>query len=306
MPKHNKIVLAILLTGLLTGCSSLTGDKGNTASLIGLQEMEQTPQGKGLGRSSSEKSKIRVLAIKESALSIGAQSGLASRAKEINLYLARHAKDLDKIYNFNALLIENNVLPPVLVEGRNTLNLDTPDAIRLADRTYKIAKQAHFVTTPPNWHQYIWMDYKLPARPDNTMLPKNKEEKAAWKKYTADGWQKGHEQAETIFADNLARLKMDYMGMILYRKLLAQNIVSPPYVSHTDLGVTGDSNQIYIDDKALRITALPALKPNSKVWKAAVSKSNDALKHLRMQEKLVNSANIEITDEAWQPVIPKS
>lgn len=306
MPKRRIILFSLLVVGLLTACSSFIGDKGNTASLIGLQDMEQTPQGKGLGRSKDQRNKIRVLAIKESALSIGAQSGLANRAKMINLYLARHAKELDKVYNFNALLLENNVLPPVLAEGRNTLNLDTPDAIRLADRTYKIAKQARFVTTPPNWHQYIWMDYKLPARPDNTMLPKSKEEKAAWKQYTADGWQKGSEQAETIFADNLARLKMDYMGMILYRKLLAQNIVSPPYVSHTDLGVTGDSNQIYIDDKALRITALPALKPNSNVWKAAVSKVDDALKHLRMQEKLVNSAKIEITDEAWQPVIPKS
>ncbi len=34
--------------------------------------------------------------------------------------------------------------------------------------------------------------------------------------------------------------------MILYRKLLAMNMVSPPYVSHTDLGVTGDASEIIL------------------------------------------------------------
>lgn len=305
MPNCKLTFCAILLGLCLTSCSSNNGTQGSTASLLGIQKMAYTPYEKGLGNSNEAKSKIRVLAIKESALSIGARAGLAKRAKEINIYLARHEKDLDKVYNFNAIMLENNVLPPVLVEGHSTLNLDSPNAIRLSDRTYKIVKQARFVTTPPNWHQYIWMDYRLPERPDNSILPKTDEEKKAWRKYSAQGWQSGKEQAATIFKDNLARLKQDYTGMILYRKLLAQNMVSPPYVSHTDLGVTGDASQIYIDDKALRITALPALKPDSSVWRAAVSKASDSLKHLRRQEKLVSASKLEITDEAWQPVIPK-
>ncbi len=56
--------------------------------------------------------------------------------------------------------------------------------------------------------------------------------------------------------------------MILYRKLLAQNIVSPPFVSRADLGITGGGDRLRINDQVLRITAVSELKPNSKVWKA--------------------------------------
>lgn len=301
MLKRNAIILTTTTTLLLAACSGIQQQRGNTATLLGLQKMTYlTPK----STFSSGGTDIRGLSIKESALSVGAQSGLANRAQKIDAYLAYHAPELDKVYNFNALILENNVLPPVLLEGRDTLNLDTPNGIRISDRTYKIAKQAHFVTTPPNWRQYIWMDYKLPERPDDSVLPKDKDEQVAWKYYTAKGWQKGVEQADTIFADSLARLKMDYTGMIQYRKLLALNMVSPPYVSHTELGVTGDANQIRIDDRALRITALPALKPDSNEWRAAISKEKDLINNLRRQEKLVNTTKIEITDKAWQPVIP--
>ena len=89
----------------------------------------------------------------------------------------------------------------------------------------------------------------------------------------------------------------------MYRKLLAMNMVSPPYVSHTDLGVTGDGAEIHIDDRVLRITALPALNVNSSEWRAAVAKDEDALEQFRNMEKLVQTAKITITNKAWQPVI---
>ena len=91
--------------------------------------------------------------------------------------------------------------------------------------------------------------------------------------------------------------------MILYRKLLAMNMVSPPYVSHTDLGVTGDASEIHIDDRVLRITALPALNVNSEQWRAAVSKDENVLEQFKNMEKLANRSKIIITDKSWQPNI---
>ncbi len=90
-------------------------------------------------------------------------------------------------------------------------------------------------------------------------------------KYIDIGWKEGTAQADPNYTQNFARLKQDYSGMVLYRKLLAQNIVSPPYVAKTDLGVTGGKNNLRIHDQVLRITAMPALQPNSKMWKAAIS-----------------------------------
>ena len=91
--------------------------------------------------------------------------------------------------------------------------------------------------------------------------------------------------------------------MILYRKLLAMNMVSPPYVSNTELGVTGDGDEIRIDDRVLRITALPALNINSNEWRAAVAKDEDALERFRNMENQIKTAKITVTSKTWQPMI---
>lgn len=293
--------LTILLLSLLVACSSSNVPVGDTGSLAGLQEMASTRGGKS--RSMPAMGKIREMALKETALSLGAQSALAWRAKYINDELVNQSRNLDAIYDFNSLTLEHNILPPVLLEGRNTLNLADTQTIRISDRTYKVSKQARFITTPPNWRQYLWMDYKKPEYPHATLLPKTRPERQVWCIFIDKGWSNGVDQANIILEESIARLKEDFAGMILYRKLLAMNMVSPPFVSHTDLGVTGDGGEIRIDDRVLRITALPALNVNSNEWRAAVEKDEDALAQFKNMEKLVKTAKINITSKAWQPVI---
>jgi len=77
--------------------------------------------------------KIREMALKETALSLGAQGGLAWRAKIIDEALTHQMRNLDTIYDFNSLILEHNILPPVLLEGRNTLNLADAQSIRISD-----------------------------------------------------------------------------------------------------------------------------------------------------------------------------
>ena len=274
---------------------------GDTESLSGLEAM-QAPKQMDTSKI-QDTSKIREMALRETALSLGAQSGLAYRAKIIDDQLLRQTRYLDTIYDFNALILENSVLPPVLLESRNTLNLADTQTIRISDRTYKVSKQAQFVTTPPNWRQYLWLDYQKPEYPHLSLLPTNKEEREIWRNNVAKGWQDGVEQANTILEESIARIKEDFSGMILYRKLLAMNMVSAPYVSHTDLGVTGDGHEIHIDDKVLRITALPELNINSNEWKAALEKDEEALEQFNNLEKRIESAKIKINPQNWRPII---
>ena len=301
IPKQQR-GLILTIVACLVGCTSSSTQVGDTSSLAGLQAMAGSKNSTKATKATT--GKIREMAIKETALSLGAQSGLAFRAKYIDDQLIKQSRNLDTIYNFNSLILEHNILPPVLLEGRNTLNLADTQNIRISDRTYKVAKQARFITTPPNWRQYLWMDYKKPEYPNITLLPKTKEERALWAYYVDKGWSQGIDQANTILEESIARIKEDFAGMILYRKLLAMNMVSAPYVSHTDLGVTGDGDEIRIDDRVLRITALPALNTNSSEWRAAVDKDEDTLEQMQHMEKLIRSTKIAITSKAWQPVIP--
>lgn len=302
------VIFSVTL-GLLSACtpfSSSTGQiQGNTTSLAGLQEMGiPTP----VSKSEKTNKKIRYQAIQETALSLGAQSGLAWESKNIDEQLARQESVLAKIYNFNALILDHNILPPVLLEGRNILNLADTSTIRVADRRYKIARQACFVTTAPDWRQYLWMDYTQPENPSDSLLPKDTTEQQIWDYYTAIGWAEGVKQAGVIFSNNVARLKEDFNGMILYRKLLAQNMVSPPFVANTDLGVTGDSAEINIDDRVLRITALPQLDADSSHWNAVVAKNKQEVIQYDKMGKLaaehpILSLTGAPTSSQWQPVI---
>jgi defect in organelle trafficking protein DotC len=270
LPRPAKSAGLAMTTLILTLCLPLIGcgsRSQDTATLSDLQKIRVNPEAIK-GKKGKHLSSIRLQALQDTAMGISARSGLAMQAQAINQQLEKQDRELRQVFNFNALLLEHNVLPPVLAEGRDSLNLADDDTIRLADRTYQIVSQARFVTTPPQWREYLWMDYQKPELPNAVLLPKSAEEKRVWDKYVETGWQQGIKQAEQIFADNLARMKRDYAGMVLYRKLLAQRIVSAPFVAKAELGVTGGGSDMRVNDQILRITAHPSLQSNSKAWKA--------------------------------------
>ena len=110
------------------------------------------------------------------------------------------------------------------------------------------------------------MDYRKPPFLIAPYYPKIKGKLQVWNRFIREGWQNGIQQANAIFAANLNRLRRDYNGMVLYRKLLAQGMVSAPFVAKADLGVTGDSKEMRIDDRILRITAHSELQTDSSKW----------------------------------------
>lgn len=210
---------------------------------------------------------LRAQALRETALSLGARGGLAERGQYINATLVNYEPLLTKIFAFYGLMLDDNILPPVLAEARNTLNLEAGHAIRIADRNYRIVAQARFVTAPPSWREYLWMNYDIPELPDRSLLPRSKPERIVWEQDIEEGWQAGLKQADVIFRENINRLVRDYKGMILYRKLLAQNIVSEPFVASMNMGVTVDGDDMSVNDRVLRITAFPELQADSSTWK---------------------------------------
>jgi defect-in-organelle-trafficking protein DotC len=218
-------------------------------------------------------SHLRLRAIKDTAFGVGAQAGLAWRAQQIDQILQNQVASLDQVFNFRGLILSHNIQPPVLAEAQNTLHVNDPNTIRLADQTYRILRPARFITAPLTWREYLWLDYKKPENPDGSLLPRTKEEREVWNEYVIRGWRLGIDQANEIFAANLGRLQRDVKGMVLYRKLLAQNMVSPPFVAKADLGITGGGREMRINDQVLRITAQSELNPDSKIWRPAVYKN---------------------------------
>lgn len=256
---------------VLTGCATTTRQHPVDSTNLGdLQNLSQQHLKAG---TSMAISKMRAEALQEVALTIGAQGGLSKRAGQIDRMLEHNKLELSRIFDFNSLLLENHVLPPVMQESKQSLSLNSSDVIRASSRTYKIIKQARFVTTAPTWRDYLWLNYPKPDLPDRTLLPRNKQEREIWVKFVNIGWKKGIEQANNIHADHLAKIKGDFKGMLLYRKLLAHNMVSKPFVAKSNLGITSnaDHSEIQINDQILRITATPSINADSNQWKPVIA-----------------------------------
>ncbi len=264
--------LRLLAAALLASMAGAVGAAASTEVPPDLDAvLNNTSRAAAESRATSEIPKIRLDAIKEAALGYGVRSGLARRSFEIASILKDNERMLDSIYNFPAMILDKNVMPPVLSESQNTLNQPDADTIRVADAHIRIERQAQFVTVPTNWRDYLMRDYRYSIEaPAGVLLPKTDAEKTVWQRLIAEGWKLGVQQADQIFNQSLARLERDYKGMVLYRSLYAKGLVTKPYVAEANMGVTGDGNAININDRILRITAKPQLETNAATWKPLV------------------------------------
>jgi defect-in-organelle-trafficking protein DotC len=258
----------------IAGCASEQEQK-----MINIPAFQQTD--------TTQVNKIRVTVLKDTARSVGAQAGLYWAQKQINCLLIKQKPMLDRVFNFQAMMLDDNVIPPVLEESVNILNQNDDSNIRLADRMYKIDQPARFSTVVPSWRDYLYMNFNKPESPDASLLPNNNAERDIWNRYIIVGWNEGIMQGQDLFELNLNRLVRDYQGMILYRKLLAQHIVTPPFVAKADLGITGGGNDLWINDRVLRITAVSQLQPNSKNWKTRLYTPTSSQRMATARPKIV-------------------
>lgn len=217
---------------------------------------------------------LRKDALREAAISYGARGGLAWRTYEIRREMDLRANYLDKIYDFRQLLIPAPsgllIEPPVINESLNALLIENDgQSAAVSDRFINIVNNARIVSAPRTWHTYLERQWNEVEPPPDILRPANAEERKLWKEYVAKGWEQGTQQADEIFQADLDHLMADFQGMIRYRTLLAQGMVSPPYALQVDRGVTGDGQEMRVGDRAVQITGVPQLITGSDQWQPA-------------------------------------
>lgn len=218
--------------------------------------------------------KIRADAMHEAALSYGARGGLAFRTFEIQRRLAEYDTSLAKTYDFSRLLIPAAsgllVEPPVVSEAERAVIVKAGgQAAAVADRVYRINKIAKIVTASRNWRLYLERDWGRVEPPPSILLPRDEGERAYWRELVKQGWGEGVKQANETFDADLDRMTADYLGMIRYRELLAQNMISPPFTLADDRGITGGGSEMRVGDRGLSITGQSQLLPEGSKWTPA-------------------------------------
>ena len=217
---------------------------------------------------------IRLDAIKEAAISFGARGGLAKRTYQIREELELRSRYLNKVFDFNLLLIAAPsgflIEPPIITESMNSMLVDVDgQTAAVSDKIYNIIRNARIVSAPRTWRIYLEREWGEVIPPPDILVPKNDEERDIWVTHVAKGWKYGWEQANEIFKSDLARLESDFQGMIRYRMLLAQGMVSPPYALQVDRGITGGGDQMRVGDRAVQITGVPELITGAETWQPA-------------------------------------
>ncbi len=230
---------------------------------------------------------IRLEALKEAALSYGARGGLAARTKEIVGELEKRSSYLDKVYDFRSLLVSAPsgllIEPPVISESLNALLIEGDgQTAAVADSVYMINQNVRIVAAPRNWRTYLERTWGAVEPPPEILRPKNAEERDLWRTLTEQGWIEGRTQADDVFEQDLNKLSADFNGMVRYRKLLAQGMVSPPFAQQVDRGVTGVTRNasvggqsvpvtttMRVGDRAVVITGVPELITGSDQWRPA-------------------------------------
>jgi defect in organelle trafficking protein DotC len=248
-------------------------EPGQPMSLEDLQNVEKeepakTEKGEGIAYD------LRKEAIKEAAVSFGARGGLAWRTYHISKELEERARQLDKVYDFRQLLIPAPsgllIEPPIVSESLNALIIqEGGQSAAVSDRLYNIVHNAKIVSTSRTWRTYLERDWGEIELPPDILRPETHQERKAWKELVAKGWAEGIAQADEIFQDDLLALMADFQGMVRYRSLLAQGMISPPYALQVDRGVTGGGEEMRIGDRAVQITGVPELITGSDQWQPA-------------------------------------
>lgn len=232
------------------------------------KENPPTEDGKGLPFD------IRAEALREAAISYGARGGLAWQTYQIRREMDQRAHYLDKVFDFNQLLIPAPsglmIEPPIISESENNMLIETDgQQAAVNDRMYNIIMNARIVSAPRLWRNYLEREWDEVQPPPDILRPETDEEREKWREFVTLGWNQGLEQANEIFEEDLNLMLSDFRGMVRYRMLLAQGMISPPYALQVDRGVTGDANEMRIGDRAVQITGKPELITGSDQWQPA-------------------------------------
>lgn len=285
-PIKSICLLALTLTLIVMAPRGYALDIENGASSPlppTLQELENIPDGvvpiKTLDAKDADQLAgfafdLRKDALKEAALSYGARGGLAWRTHEIRQELETRVTQLDKTFDFRQLLIPAPsgllIEPPIISENMNALIIEgTGQEAAVSDRVYEIIRDARITSTARHWRNYLERDWGEVAPPPEMLRPISKLERDNWIIWVRDGWKKGLEQADEIFSDDLNQLSADYNGMVRYRLLLAQGMVSPPYALMLDNGITTEKGQMRVGDRKVSIAEKPAFVPGPEKWQPA-------------------------------------
>lgn len=186
---------------------------------------------------------------------VGMYYGYKDEINKINMSLEERASQLDMLYNFRNLLLEDNLLPPVVIKAKDLYEQIDKDSYHETSVIYRIRKPSRLSYNSPTWRDYIFLN---PEKLDKPMLPedmrpKERGAKDAWERSVKDGYARGQEHAMTVFSLLLAELNEDFNGMVLAHHLFELNMLNISSIKKLNKGTIVTDKEINVNDRVVRL-----------------------------------------------------
>ncbi|HAV4287398.1 TPA: hypothetical protein JIQ75_18155 [Acinetobacter baumannii] len=221
-------------------------------------------------------SSARLESIKTLVHEAATRNALRARLTEIDkvVYNPNNVRKLDSIYDFQRLMINTVVVPPVIVQANNISDVQNPRTLSVLGVRYEIKENARFSHTPPNWRDFLQFNVKsyeigVDALP-NELKPKNSAEERAFKEAMNKGIEDGVREADAIFKHQLNRLNQTYKGMIAFHRFIMDGKITMPAIARRDIALTGNGNTLMLNQTNFEITSLPQFVNNTKLWNSRI------------------------------------
>jgi defect-in-organelle-trafficking protein DotC len=257
-------------------------------SLEDLQSMDYSQKIVGMLQAENP-TDMRLSAMREAALAVGAQHGYVAYLNEVKEFLKGDSETFNNLFDFSVLmkLATNNpnselyLLPPVIRETRNLVSVsDDATQVRQTGTQWTIHKPERLVSRAPDWRQYLIYDQGVEvSTPSQILLPKTPEEKKLWSSWIVKGWTSGQRQADRELTYRVRRLGNDFIGMVKYMTLVDQGKISKPTLVSSQQSVTGGGNSMREDERFLRLSRAAQLNPNYTEWDAKILDNRDSLRY---------------------------
>lgn len=222
------------------------------------------------GPSSVRLTPVREAALRDTAIRLGFQWGLGDRSREIVQITESDSSQLDRRYEFGALMIGVGFLPPVISEARDSVAIDGT-TMRVAKVIYKIDEPPRPVRIAPTWRDWLYIGLDSGLRPSaptgEGLLPRDESEQAFWKSEIDRSYEEGRLHADEVFELNLAQLQRTFMGMRRYFDLYKRGIVTAPkIVSASSVVNRTDPNTVLIGDTVFSVTVSAQFNEKTEAW----------------------------------------
>ncbi|WOF81407.1 type IV secretory system conjugative DNA transfer family protein (plasmid) [Pseudomonas sp. FeN3W] len=241
-----------------------------------LQELQELQYLKGMTLSGdNDLAEKRNQAMRDAALSVGAQNGYVSEMNRLRKDINAEAVTLDGFFAFKDLMRiatpgeKSLYFLPAVIHESNEVTAHSPDNNRIlvSGKYYQIIKKERLVTNPPDWREYLLIDIPVDvSQPVGALLPKTPAEQALWSDWVAEGWETGVLQANAEMSARVRNLGSDFIGMVKYLRLVKEGKVTPSYVASQYRGSVNQGNSMHVDQRTFAITGKAAFNGNSDQW----------------------------------------